>query len=124
MEDTSVEFDAYPGFPGTFPKFVFEHIGYDGLFRLLKDKDRKAKFFSHLGYCEPNQDPIIFTGEMKGKITEEVFDKEADDLPYSKIFIPEGYDKPLTRIPKEELYTITHRYKSFSKLKKYLKVST
>ncbi|MCF7861028.1 hypothetical protein K9M79_02190 [Candidatus Woesearchaeota archaeon] len=120
IEDTSVEMEAYPGFPGALPKFVFDHISYEGLFRLLADKSRRATFYSHTCLIYEENNPIIFTGEMKGNITDEVFDIEKDDLPYSKIFIPDGFEEPLVRIDKKKIFNVTHRYKSFEKMGKYV----
>ena len=58
VDDTGMFFEAYNNFPGPNPKFVFQSIGYDGIFRLLKDKSRKAYFASAAAYCEPGGEPV------------------------------------------------------------------
>ena len=100
---------------------MFNGIGYEGIMRLLKGKSRKAYFRTAVGYCEPGKKPVVFDGVMKGEITEEVFDKEKDVLPYMRIFVAEGYDKVISRVPAEEKNRISHRGKAFRKLGEYLK---
>ncbi len=122
VEDTGVLFDAYPGFPGAFPKFVFNHIGYEGIFRLLKGKSRKARFISCVGYCRPGKKPLVFTACMKGRITEKVFCRnKAGIMPYERIFIPENQKKVLGELSFEEKFRILHRAKAFRKLAGWLR---
>ena len=121
VDDTGVFFEAYNNFPGPNPKFVFNGIGYEGIMRLLKGKSRKAYFRTAVGYCEPGKKPVVFDGVMKGEITEEVFDKEKDVLPYMRIFVAEGHDNVISSIPAEEKNRISHRAKAFRKLGEFLK---
>ena len=44
IDDAGIYFEAYPNFPGVFTKFIIKLLGFDGIFRLLKDKNRKAYF--------------------------------------------------------------------------------
>jgi len=120
VEDTGVFFDAYPGFPGALPKFVFKKIGYEGLFRLLRGKDRKAHFMSVIGYCEPGKESILFEGRMDGDIGEEVKCKDKDILAYERIFVPEGASMHMCEMAREEKNRISHRASAFRKLGKYL----
>ena len=120
VEDTGVFFKAYKGFPGPMPKFIYEKIGYDGIFRLLKAKNRNARFVSAVGFCFPGKKPVVFTGEMKGRITNTVRCRKKDVLPYERIFVPEKCSKVLAELPKQEKIKMLHRYKAFIKLKSYL----
>lgn len=116
VEDTGVFFDAYPGFPGAFPKFVFSGIGYEGLFRLLRGKSKKARFVSAVGFCRPGKKAKVIKGEMGGRIVLKVHKPRANVLPYERIFIPEGKSSPLVDIPMKEKLKILHRTKALSKL--------
>jgi XTP/dITP diphosphohydrolase len=120
VEDTGFFFEAYPGFPGAFPKFVFNHIGYEGIFRLLKGKSTKGKFISCVGYCEPNKKPIIFKGELKGKIILNVHCKNEDVMPYERIFIPEEQTVVMGKLSLDEKLRISHRGQSLRKLARFL----
>ncbi|NOZ80783.1 MAG: non-canonical purine NTP pyrophosphatase [DPANN group archaeon] len=120
VEDTGVFFDAYPGFPGAFPKFVFAGIGYDGLFRLLRGKDKRARFVSAVGFCRPREKAHVFRGEMKGRIQLRVTGAEKDVLPYERIFVPEGKRKPLVAFSTDEKLGFLHRTKAMKKLARFL----
>jgi len=41
LEDTGLFFEAYDGFPGPSPKFVFKTLGYRGIFKLLEGESKK-----------------------------------------------------------------------------------
>jgi len=120
VEDTGVYFAAYQNFPGALPKYVFNSIGYKGIFKLLEKEDRSAYFRSVIGYCEPGKNPLTFDGVMTGKITEKVVNKEKDCLPYERIFIPEEYEVTTSEISITEKNAISHRGKAFRKLGEFL----
>ena len=119
LEDTGVFFEAYNNFPGPLPKFIFESIGYEGIMRLLNGKSRNAYFKTVAAYCEPNKDPVLFEGIMKGRITEKVFNLKKDVMPYERIFVPEGHNKTLSDLSRNEKNKISHRSKAFRKFGKW-----
>lgn len=120
VDDTGIFFEAYDNFPGALPKFVFNSIGYDGIFKLLEGMDRTAYFLCCIGYCEPGKEPMVFEGKLYGKITTEVHDPDMDILPYERIFIANGYDRPMSQISREEKNKIGHRGEAARKLGEYL----
>jgi XTP/dITP diphosphohydrolase len=123
LEDTGLFFEAYNGFPGPAPKFVFKTLGYEGIFRLLEGTSRKAYFETYAAYCEPGQEPIIFSGKMEGEITEKIFnvDKDFDAMPYDRIFIPDGKDVTISDMTMDEKNKLSQRSIAFRKLGEYLK---
>lgn len=121
IEDTGIFFEAYSSFPGALPKYVFNSIGYDGIFRLLKGKDRRAYFKSIVGYCGPKEKQKIFNGILRGAITKEIHNPNKDRMPYERIFIPEGMKITASDMTLEEKNTISHRAIAFRKLGEYLK---
>ena len=120
LEDTGLFFEAYPDFPGAMPKFIFEKIGYDGIMRLLKDKNRNAYFKTVAAYCEPGHEPILFEGVMRGKITERVYNEDKDAMSYDRIFIPEGYDVTISDMEMETKNSFSQRAQAFKKLARFL----
>ncbi|MBD3355375.1 non-canonical purine NTP pyrophosphatase [Candidatus Woesearchaeota archaeon] len=88
LEDTGLFFEAYKGFPGPLPKFVIKTLNFKGIFKLLDGESRKAYFQTIAAFCMPGKEPIVFEGKMKGAITEYIHDKDKDEMPYDKIFIP------------------------------------
>jgi XTP/dITP diphosphohydrolase len=120
VEDTGFFFEAYDNFPGPLSKFIAATIGYEGIMRLLQGKTRTGYAKTVVGYCIPGKEPVIFEGIMKGRISENVYDLDKDIMPYERIFIPDGYDVTLSRLPREVKNTISHRKKAFEKLATYL----
>ncbi|MFH1586279.1 MAG: non-canonical purine NTP pyrophosphatase [Candidatus Diapherotrites archaeon] len=120
VEDTGIYFKAYRNFPGALAKRIWLEIGFDGLFRLLKGKNRKAYFKSTICYIAPRKKPKLFSGEMRGRIIDWVKSPHADRLPYEKIFIPNGLRKVVVDLNLVEKNKISHRAKATRKLADYL----
>jgi len=121
VEDTGLFFKAYDNFPGPQPKFVFKGIGYDGIFRLLEGKDRRAYFETVIAYCEPNKEPVCFDGKMEGSIDEKISEPQSEYMPYASIFIPNGFDKTVSQMTMQEKNTLSQRSKATKKLGEFLK---
>ncbi|MDD5147896.1 MAG: non-canonical purine NTP pyrophosphatase [Candidatus ainarchaeum sp.] len=119
-EDTSVFFDAYNNFPGTKPKRAFEQMGYEGLFRKLKGRHRKAHFHTAICLMDYNDKYKIFEATWAGTITKEVILPESDRMPYEKIFVPEGKAIALAQMSREEKNELSHRAQATRKLARYL----
>lgn len=120
VEDTGLFFKAYNNFPGALPKFVFQGIGYAGIFRLLKNKNRQACFKTVVGYCQPRKKPVVFSGEMHGRITSKIIKPQIDAMLYDHIFIPKGYKKAIVEMSIEEKNSFSQRGKATRKLGKFL----
>jgi len=122
LEDTGLFFEAYDGFPGPSPKFVFKTLGYKGIFKLLDGESRNACFQTTAAYCEPGNDPKLFSGEMKGEITDKIFNPERDFdfMPYDRIFIPDGKSITISDMTMEEKNQLSQRSKAFHKFAKLL----
>jgi len=120
-EDTGLYFKAYNNFPGALPKFLFKGVGFEGIFKLLRGKDKKAYFKTVIAYCEPDEDPILFEAEMHGSITEKIILPSADVMPYDHIFIPAGRSKAIVEMSTEEKNSFSQRGQTAAKLGEYLK---
>lgn len=123
LEDTGLFFDAYDGFPGPSPKFVFKTLGYKGIFKLLDGELREAYFETFAAYCEPGSEPVIFSGKMQGEITAKVFnaEKDFDFMPYDRIFIPEGKEITISDMTMEEKNQLSQRSKAFRKFGDFIR---
>lgn len=131
VEDTGVFFEAFDNFPGNKPKRYFEQLGYKGLlgkFYYVDDKDNKKKeivnrsayFKTIIGYCEPHKEPILFSGELHGRIAKEVKGLDANVLPYERIFVCND-GRYLYEYQREEKDKFSHRGIAFRKLREFLK---
>jgi len=96
VDDGGLFFDAYNQFPGTLSKFVFQGLGFDGIFRLLADNN-KAAFIIHLAYADGN---IVqtFEGRTDGEIIHPKDFSSHPQLPFTAIFKPNGSDKTLAEL--------------------------
>lgn len=122
IEDGGVYFERYNQFPGTLSRYVFEGIGFDGLWMLAKD-DPRAYFLGLLVYIDSAHGPHCFEGMCKGTIVElrpEI--KSHPDLPFTKIFVPEGATKTFAELRgTEEEKKYHHRLQAMQQFVAWLK---
>ena len=79
------------------------------------DTGRRAKFVCVLTSFLKDGTKIVSRGECNGKIAKEV--KKLGGLTYSPVFIPDGYDVPMSELSAEEYEKAhNHRDKAFSQL--------
>ena len=94
------------------------------IIKLVKDKNKnkkiknsKAKFVCSLTvYFSPKR-KITTIGEIHGKISGQILGKNG--FGYDPIFIPDGYNKTFGEMNLALKMSIDHRYKAFSKIKKF-----
>ena len=120
-EDTGVFFDAYKNFPGIYAKRMYISLGFEGLLKLLYGKERTGHFNVAICFIWGKNKFKLFSGELKGKFSSKVFAKNADRLPYEKIFIPQGKKTVLAKISIEEKNKFSHRGIAARKLALWLK---
>lgn len=79
------------------------------------DTKRTAKFVCVLTSFLKDGTKIVSRGECNGRIAKQV--KKLGGLTYSPVFIPDGYDVPMSELSAEEYEKAhNHRDKAFSKL--------
>ncbi|HII38582.1 TPA: RdgB/HAM1 family non-canonical purine NTP pyrophosphatase [Candidatus Micrarchaeota archaeon] len=120
-DDTGLFFQAYPGFPGAFPKFVFKTLGYIGIFKLLEGRPRSATFVTAAAYCEPCSSPKVFEGKCKGRIAELPSQESNDGLPYDSIFVPENEDKAFAQMTLQKKAAYSQRAKAFRAMANWIR---
>ncbi|MCK4499201.1 non-canonical purine NTP pyrophosphatase, partial [Candidatus Babeliales bacterium] len=92
VDDSGIYFERYGTFPGTLTKHVFEGIGFDGIFKLVKPHDR-AYFLLHMVYVNGMGHPYGFEGRCEGQIIKPKEFEYQPGFPYDSIFMPNGSDK-------------------------------
>lgn len=101
VDDSGIYFDRYTNFPGTYSKFLYQAIGYDGIFQLVKKGD-SAVFRCFVGYMDEKIDtPQIFHGEYPGTITDD-FERTESEMPYALFFVPNESGKRMCLLSPEE----------------------
>ncbi len=83
VEDDGLYIDALGGFPGPYSSFVFDHIGNDGILKLVDD-NRKAKFVSVISYYDGDT-LQSFESSLDGTIS---LEPKGKGWGYDPIFIP------------------------------------
>ncbi len=119
-EDTGLFFQAYPQFPGALPKFVFNTLGYQGIFKLLAGESRQAYFKTALAIAQPDSQPVLFTATMIGTITEKIHHPRKDVMPYDRIFIPAGQTQTISSMTLKKKNSFSQRSQAFHQLGQYL----
>jgi XTP/dITP diphosphohydrolase len=96
------------------------------------DEDNNRKLLDRLkSYPEPHKgkficaavyyfgaDFIVAMGEIAGSIIKEP--RGTNGFGYDPLFLPDGYDKTTAELPPEIKNKISHRFRAFNQLKKYL----
>jgi XTP/dITP diphosphohydrolase len=77
----------------------------------------RGKFICAAVYYYGN-DFIVAMGEVVGEIIN--LPRGNNGFGYDPLFLPDGYDKTTAELPPEIKNKISHRYKAFNQLKKYL----
>jgi non-canonical purine NTP pyrophosphatase (RdgB/HAM1 family) len=96
LDDGGLFFAAYNQFPGTLSKFVFQGLGFKGLFKLIED-DNRASFILQLAYTDGLQTQL-FEGVCHGTIIMPEDLSSHPKLPFTAIFKPNGSDKTLAQL--------------------------
>ena len=122
-DDAGLCVDCLNGEPGVFSaRYASEHASQEeNLNKLLSniektgDTQRIAKFVCVLTSFLRNGTKIVSRGECNGKIAKEI--KKLGGLTYSPVFIPDGYNVPMSELSAEEYENAhNHRDKAFSQL--------
>lgn len=119
VEDSGLFIESLNGFPGPYSSYIQKTIGNDGILKLMKGiKDRKATFRSAVGFCTPNDSPLIFVGEVHGRISQ----KERGRMwAFDPIFIPNNTNNTYAEMSREKKNKISHRKKALEKFALWFK---
>ncbi|XOB40473.1 MAG: non-canonical purine NTP pyrophosphatase [Candidatus Nealsonbacteria bacterium] len=116
VDDAGIYFGAYPNFPGVFTKFIIKLLGFNGIIKLLEGKSKDAYFKCTIGFIDEKLDqPLLFEGISKGKITEKISINFNGNFEFNSIFIPEGESKTFSEMSIEERSKHCHRDRALEK---------
>jgi len=122
-DDAGLCVDCLNGEPGVYSaRYASENASQEeNLGKLLSniektgDIERTAKFVCVLTSFLKGGKKIVSKGECNGKIAKEI--KKLGGLTYSPVFIPDGYNVPMSELSAEEYENAhNHRDKAFSQL--------
>lgn len=120
-EDAGIYFDSYNEFPGTLTKFVFNGIGYEGIFKLV-GHDEGATFKLTLVFMYGDNRYLSFEGSISGTI---IHTQKTDRLyscaPFDPIFVPVGQQKTYSQLRYEGLLeSYNYRMMALERYKEWL----
>jgi XTP/dITP diphosphohydrolase len=122
VDDAGIFLASYPGFPGVLTKRIFEMIGYKGFMNLLAGQSRQAWFEGAVAALWDGEIGC-FVARTPGRIIEA--DPESlrpePGFPFNPIFVPEGEDRVLSKISREERLKYSYRRKAMEQLAGWLK---
>lgn len=117
VDDSGIFITVLNGFPGPYSAFVEDNLGNLRVLKLMEDEtDRRAQFKSVIGYCEPGEEPVTFTGIVEGQIAYE--ERGTGGFGYDPIFEYEG--QTFGEIGDEEKNKISHRRRALDKFLEWL----
>lgn len=121
LTDAGYYITALNGFPGPFIKYINNWFSAKDYIRLMEGRDDRSVVVKLcLAYCAPGQRPVVFDETFKGTIARSAGAKGA--TPINEIFIPEGYSRPESEIPWNEM-RIFWKGNAWAKLAENLKES-
>jgi len=123
-DDSGLEIEQLNGRPGVISaRYAGENCTFqDNNFKVIKELEglpepHRAKFISNALFYD-GKNRIEAVGELHGIIIKE--ERGTEGFGYDPIFIPDGYDKTIAELSFGEKNKISHRAKSFYKLKELL----
>lgn len=123
-DDSGLEIEQLDGRPGVISaRYAGENCTFqDNNLKVIRELEglpepHKAKFVSTAIFYD-GRNRIEAVGELPGIIIKE--ERGNEGFGYDPIFIPDGYDKTIAELSFDEKNKISHRTKSFYKLKELL----
>lgn len=122
-DDTGICINALDGFPGVHTAdWINEHGDPAKLIAKVEEDvrnhpDKGAKAICALSIYWPNDGHIEnFIGETEGTLN--FSHRDIDGIGFTRIFVPDGFQKPYALMTFKERQIVSHRSKAFSKLHK------
>ena len=99
--DSGLYIESLGGLPGPYNAYFDKQIGVEKFLDLFKNEtNRKARLEHCFAYCEPGEEPIVFTGGSTGKIAFE--QKGKLGRWHDKFYIPDGEERTLSELREED----------------------
>lgn len=122
VEDVSLCCPAIGGLPGPYIKDFLKALGDKGLYELIhKYSNHSVEVICIVGYIEPNIEPTLFEGIVKGSIVAPKGELRHGIYSWNPIVLPNGSDKTFGEMTLQEHSTMSMRYLALIQLKEYLK---
>ncbi|MBU3143871.1 non-canonical purine NTP pyrophosphatase [Clostridium sp. CF012] len=119
VTDAGFFIETLNGFPGPFIKYVNEWFSSYDFINLMQGKTNRTIIIQDcLAYCRPGEEPVVFTGAYQGKLAKQPSEKCGTSI--EQLFIPEGFDVPISDIPVQKMISYWGNGEIVSKFKDYI----
>ena len=124
-EDTGFSINCLGGLPGAKAARWAGDVSTEEITRFTLEKmqgvsDRTA-YFECVGILiSPEGEEYVFTGRVDGNVLEAPRCKPQPKMPYSSIFVPDGFTKVWAEMEVDEENQISHRGKMVKKLREFI----
>lgn len=109
--------DALDGFPGPYLSQIEKQLKSVGYLKLLeKSNNRQAHWLYSVSFCQPKQEPIVFSTTQEGVIAQKA--KGSGGSFTDKIFIQQNETKTIGELLAENKYQRNNEH--YKKLLRYL----
>jgi XTP/dITP diphosphohydrolase len=105
VDDAGAYFYRYHQFPGSMTKFVYQALGFEGLYRLY-DVGDKACFITYLVYMYDDNAYDLFKGMVEGILIKPPLSGNSCVLPYTYLIIPSGQTKTIGQLEEAAGYSL------------------
>jgi len=117
VEDSGLFVQSLRGFPGVYSSAIYTQVGCEGILRLLaQERQRSAKFVCALAYAD-SSGVRLFRGVVHGTIAHRI--SRGAGFGYDPIFIPRGYSKSFSALPKTKA-KLSHRASAFESFGRFM----
>lgn len=120
VTDVSLEIEGLGGLPGPFVKFFLKTLGEEKTAQLVKGS--KITKVTDAIAIHDGKTLKIFKGTVFGKVVTKA--KGKNGFGFDFVFVPKGYNKTYSQMPKSLKNKISHRAFALKKLKNYLLKTT
>ena len=94
---SGIYIEALGGLPGPYNHYFDKQIGVEKFLELFKNEtNRKVRLEHCFAYCEPGEEPIVFSGGGTGTISYEA--RGTRGRWHDKFYIPDGETKTLSEL--------------------------
>lgn len=98
--DSGLYLEALGGLPGPYNAYFDKQIGIEKFLKMLeKEENRRARLEHCFAYCEPKQNPIVFSSGSTGTISK--VPRGNRGRWHDKFYIPDGESKTLSELREE-----------------------
>lgn len=99
--DSGLYIDALGGLPGPYNAYFDKQIGVDKFLELFQNEtNRKARLEDCFAYCEPGEEPIVFTGGGSGWVAKTA--RGNLGRWHDKFYIPDGETETLSELREKD----------------------